>query len=272
MWWLLPTVVTAGLLEILGWSARLWLSKSPTAFKPYEMQLVGTILGPTPLLAANFVILGRIINVLGTQFSRLPPRLSFDIVCLIVQGVGGAIAANAFTQRLDPATGGHIMLSGIVAQMACIFVFLGCAIEFLVRFHYGIPIRKSTEPFAEGMGSNVKCMVAALGFMTACILVRAVYRTCELAQGWTGSIITNEIYFDICDGGMVLLAIYTLNFVHPGFILGGIGTGVAGIGDKNCITSELSERRKASVQQYPENFTGASGTHNRTSFHHKLAV
>ena len=37
-WWLLPTVVAAGMLEIMGWSARLWLSKSPLALTPYEIQ------------------------------------------------------------------------------------------------------------------------------------------------------------------------------------------------------------------------------------------
>lgn len=31
-------------------------------------------MGPTPLLAANFVIFGRIIHRLGTQYSRLSPK------------------------------------------------------------------------------------------------------------------------------------------------------------------------------------------------------
>lgn len=34
-----------------------------------------TIIAPTPLVAANFVILGRIIGILGTQYSRLGPKL-----------------------------------------------------------------------------------------------------------------------------------------------------------------------------------------------------
>jgi len=36
-WWFLPTVVT-GMLELFGWSARLWLSKSPLALTPYKIQ------------------------------------------------------------------------------------------------------------------------------------------------------------------------------------------------------------------------------------------
>jgi len=37
-------------------------------------RITATILGPTPFLAANFVIFGIIIQRLGTQFSRLSPK------------------------------------------------------------------------------------------------------------------------------------------------------------------------------------------------------
>jgi hypothetical protein len=101
---------------------------------------VGTILAPTPLVAANFIILGKIITQLGTQYSRLSPKLCKlnvtlsespsqpwnrychllfvreysqsqagigasvedhlpkDVVCLIVQAIGGALAAQEVNQ------------------------------------------------------------------------------------------------------------------------------------------------------------------------------
>ncbi|KAL4063439.1 RTA-like protein, partial [Scleroderma citrinum] len=231
MWWALPTLVVSGTLEILGWSSRLWLSKSPLALTPYEIQLVGTILGPTPLVAATFVILGKIINTLGSQYSRLSSKLytilflSVDCVCLIIQGVGGAIAANAVSQGMDPGRGGNIMLGGIVTQMVCILFFVGCGVEFFVRVHSRTPVRILAAPTTLKRGGlslrdiNMKTMIATLGFMTMCFLVRAVYRTCELAQGWDGDIITTEVYFDVCDGGMIVLAMYALNIAHPGFLL-----------------------------------------------------
>ena len=40
MWWLFPTVGFCGVLEILGWSARLWSSFSPSLGTPFEMQSV----------------------------------------------------------------------------------------------------------------------------------------------------------------------------------------------------------------------------------------
>ncbi|KIM55354.1 hypothetical protein SCLCIDRAFT_304481 [Scleroderma citrinum Foug A] len=229
-WWFLPTAV-AGILELLGWSARLWLSKRPLALTPYEIQLVGTIIGPTPLVAANFLVLGKFINVLGSQYSRLSPKLfailfvTFDCICLAVQGAGGAIAANAVGQLQYPATGGYIMLGGIVAQMVFILFFIGCGIEFFLRVHFRAPARILVVPTTPKFGKlsmrdmNVKYMIASLCSATVCVLIRAVYRTCELAQGWNGNIITTEVYFNVFDGGMMVLAMYTLNIAHPGFLL-----------------------------------------------------
>ncbi|KAJ8587037.1 hypothetical protein M405DRAFT_822353 [Rhizopogon salebrosus TDB-379] len=50
VWWMLPTATLAGIMpEVCGWSARLWSSQSPKLSAPFETQLVGTILAPTPL-------------------------------------------------------------------------------------------------------------------------------------------------------------------------------------------------------------------------------
>ena len=140
-WWLLPTVVLCGLLELLGWAARLWSSYDPGLAAPYEMQCVAvspkacnathghfnrltcTILAPTPLLAANFLIMERIILRLGPQYSRLSPKwytivfCTSDVISLVVQAIGGGTAATAVAQDTNPENGGNIMLGGIAFQM-----------------------------------------------------------------------------------------------------------------------------------------------------------
>jgi hypothetical protein len=40
-----------------------------------------------------------------------------DIVSLVVQAIGGGMAATAVNKRLDPAKGGNVMLGGIIFQM-----------------------------------------------------------------------------------------------------------------------------------------------------------
>ncbi|KAG1873954.1 RTA-like protein [Suillus subluteus] len=201
---MLPTATLAGILEILGWSARLWSSKSPKLITPYEMQLVGTVVAPTPLVAANFIILGEIIGQVGPQFSRLTPKIytiifcSFDVICLIVQALGGATAARA---------GANIMLGGIVAQLF--------AIVFFLRVKYDAPVRHVNVLVSK----SLRIMIYATAFCTLCIFIRSIYRTVELAGGWFGPVITTQRYFDWLDGGMVTLAIYTQNFFHPGIWL-----------------------------------------------------
>jgi hypothetical protein len=63
-------------------------------------------------------------------------------------------------------------------------------------------------------------MVLGLGLSSILLLIRAIYRQAELAEGWTGKIIETEWLFNLFDGGMVTLAIYTINVLHPGYLMG----------------------------------------------------
>ncbi|KAJ8582766.1 RTA1 like protein, partial [Rhizopogon salebrosus TDB-379] len=226
MWWMLLTATLAGIMEVFGWSARLWSSQNPKLLTPFEMQLVGTILAPTPLVAANFVILGKIIDQLGPQFSRLTPRMytilfcSFDVACLVVQALGGATAAHSVSQKTTASMkqGGNIMLGGIAAQLFAIVVYVALAVECFLRFRHNAPFRHidTLEKSQRYVSKNLKVMLFGIGFCTLCIFIRSVYRTIELANGWSGPIISTERYFDWLDGCMVTLAIYALNFIHPG--------------------------------------------------------
>ncbi|ETW76335.1 hypothetical protein HETIRDRAFT_421824 [Heterobasidion irregulare TC 32-1] len=48
-----------------------------------------TVIGPTPLLAAYFVILGQIIPQMGSQYSRLSSRTYTILFCTCVRGILG---------------------------------------------------------------------------------------------------------------------------------------------------------------------------------------
>ncbi|KIM85171.1 hypothetical protein PILCRDRAFT_817160 [Piloderma croceum F 1598] len=253
MWWLFPTVVLCGLAECLGWSARLWSSQNPPLLTPYLIQISATIIAPTPLVAANFIILGKIINKLGSRYSRLSAKwytiifCSCDVVSLVVQAVGGATASTAVSNNDDPANGGHIMLGGIGFQMVSITVYVICAIEFFVRFWKNKPVRgddtshKTEEGWTARMDIQMKIMIIGVTFNTTCLFIRAVYRTIELADGWTGRIISTQLYFNVLDGAMITLAIYTLNFVHPGvFLHGGSSTNLVEDKEKLPQTSTVT--------------------------------
>jgi hypothetical protein len=84
---------------------------------------------------------------------------------------------------------------------------------------------------------KMKLMSCGLAFSTIALFIRSVYRTIELSNGWSGRIIQTQVYFsefffsfrwtaladnssqDVLDGTMIVMAMYTLNFIHPGFLL-----------------------------------------------------
>ncbi|TFK53021.1 RTA1-domain-containing protein [Heliocybe sulcata] len=240
MWWLLPTAVLACIAEVIGWVARTISSGNPYSLNPYLIQITATIIAPTPLVAANFVILGKIIERLGSQYSRLGARsytiifCSCDAIALVVQALGGAVATKEVNKQERPDKGGHIMLAGIVFQMAAICVYVACASEFLFRFYSNKPLRAaplsstgSTSSMADpnklqpraALDMKMQMMILELVLSTIFIFIRSVYRTVELSDGWNGPIISTQVYFNVLDGAMIVLASYTLNILHPGYLL-----------------------------------------------------
>ncbi|CAL1695734.1 unnamed protein product [Somion occarium] len=228
LWFLLPTVVLAGVTEIIGWSGRIWSSKNPPSLDPFLMQITTTIIAPTPLIAANFITLGQVISRLGSDYSRLNAMwytivfVTCDIVALVVQAVGGAQASIAVQDNRDPNPGGNVMLGGIAFQLGSITIYMLLAGEFILRYLYNRPIRnrsagRSNTPPLE---QKTALMLIGLFFSSLTIFIRSVYRTIELTDGWSGRIIGTERYFNWLDGSMITLAFYTINFLHPGRLIG----------------------------------------------------
>ncbi|TEB22954.1 RTA1-like protein [Coprinellus micaceus] len=230
LWWILPTIVLCGILEILGWAARLWSSYEPYEITPFTVQITATVLGPTPFLAAVFIMFGEVIKQLGSAYSRLTPKYyaiifcSCDVVSLLIQGAGGGIASSAANGNRDPTVGGNIMLAGIIFQLLVIFVFVLCCIEYFVRYFSSRPLRvydhgSTMDTQRNEFTTDLKIMVSGLAFTTLVLFIRAIYRTIELADGWTGRIIRTEIYFIVLDAIMIVVGMYTMNIVHPGRFL-----------------------------------------------------
>lgn len=151
------------------------------------------ILAPTFFSAAIYSMLGMLITVRGRHYSRLTPAqylgvfIVADVVSLVVQAVGGALAALALESGKDSQTGTHIMLGGIVLQLGFMIIFCLLAIDFLISARRG---RKT-----ELERTSTWKMELGLAAGSIAILVRCVYRSFELAEGWTGFLITHEGYF-----------------------------------------------------------------------------
>jgi len=243
LWWLLPTTAMCGVGEVLGWSGRLWSSRNSLNRSAFLMQIATTIIAPVFLTAAMYTILGLIIEIIGRKYSRIAPKtylkifVSLDVLALIIQAAGGAVASIATTDSATN-TGGHVMLAGIFLQMFTMIGYTALAVEFLLRFYFQRPFVRGASEEVEGgaapksekfnlrqlkggawLSPRLSLMVLGLALSTLFVFLRTGYRTVELIGGWKGHIVRTQVFFDVLDASPIILALYTLNFLSPAFLL-----------------------------------------------------
>ncbi|KAG8910932.1 hypothetical protein FRC01_006041 [Tulasnella sp. 417] len=187
--------------------------------------ICSTIIAPSFMTAAMFIIMGRIIGLVGEEYSRLRPRtysilfVTADFAALIVQSVGGAAAAMADTHEASEK-GSHVMVAGIIIQMAAITIYCIIQADFLwhvlsdrpVRIRFSrsavatppsdpedasrmVSLEKQAGSGRARLTSNIKNMLIGLILATVFIYIRSIYRTIELLGGWKGKVYVNEKLF-----------------------------------------------------------------------------
>ncbi|KFZ01418.1 hypothetical protein V500_00771 [Pseudogymnoascus sp. VKM F-4518 (FW-2643)] len=215
-WWQLIFAIGA-LGEVIGWAGRTWSSECPYQTTPFLIQICTLILAPAFFTAGIYVILGRLIVTFGRHVSPLSPNAylyifcTADIVSLVVQAVGGGMASFAYQQTppRDTETGTHIMVAGILFQLAAIIVF---------SFLFARVIVKALKSRGEVLRQReIQYIIAATTFSVVVIVTRSIYRTIELLQGWEGYLITTERFFLALDGAMMVLAVAAFNIARPGW-------------------------------------------------------
>ncbi|KAF8506196.1 RTA1-domain-containing protein, partial [Hysterangium stoloniferum] len=236
MFWILPTIVLCGIGELIGWSGRYWSSQNPVNQNAFTIQIVSTIFAPVFLTAAMYNILGKLINIMGEQYSRIAPKtylkifITADVLCLLVQSGGGGIASGTSDSAVH--LGSKIMLVGIILQLITLLFYMALGVEFIIRVYRNKPlIKKSHMSQAVDIEQtrksnndnrvphNVHLMIIGLSISTILVLIRSVYRTAELADGFKGPILRTQVYFNTLDATPIVLALLTLNAFSPTILL-----------------------------------------------------
>ncbi|UJR06915.1 hypothetical protein I4U23_011204 [Adineta vaga] len=183
-WWLIVLVI-GGITEIIGYSARIYSWHDDSNLDAFLAQTVTLIIAPSFFSAALYVVFGQIVHITGRQYSILAPKwytiifVIADLISLIVQSIGGGKAADAATSNSDTTDGTHIMVAA----------------------------------------RNMKIFLTGMSVITLMIFIRCIYRTVELLDGWTGYIITHEVFFACLDGLPMIIALTAFNIFHPGLYL-----------------------------------------------------
>lgn len=206
--------------ELIGWASRTWAAKCPYNNDAFLSQIVTLIIAPVFFSAALYVLLGKLIRDLGRASSILSAKwytiifCTCDVVSLIIQAVGGAMASMADTDEQQDR-GTNIMEGGIVFQLATMTLFGVLLGDFAWR------ISSRRAGLRDTITRNIKLVLVAILISFVMIYIRSIYRTIELAQGWRGYLITHEAYFIGLDAAMMVVAVAVFIPIDPAVMLYG---------------------------------------------------
>ncbi|KAK0625111.1 RTA1 like protein-domain-containing protein [Bombardia bombarda] len=217
------------ILECAGYVGRYQLGINPWNGNAFKTQIVSIVLGPTLICVGLYLTLKHVVSALNPSLSRVPPRVyplffvPADVSCLVIQAIGGGIAASAGRDKLELLQhGNRVIIAGIVLQVVVLGLFGAFSGVYLVQVRRWI---RSGAAEAEGARDGAVALwgngrfrmflYAMMGAYSA-FLVRCVYRIAEMAGGWGNHIMQDEPSFVVLESFMVLIGSGLLAAFAPG--------------------------------------------------------
>jgi hypothetical protein len=100
--------------------------------------LICLTIAPAFFSACIYFCLGRVIAAISPENSRLKPKtytkvfIGCDLLALILQAVGGALASTA-KDHAGSQTGTNVMIAGLVSQVISMVLFMALWADFGLR-------------------------------------------------------------------------------------------------------------------------------------------
>jgi hypothetical protein len=144
-----------------------------------------------------------------------------DVISLVLQAIGGALAATAAHNHKSADLGSNIMIAGLSFQVVTMLAFIIASSDFALRTHRQYKTRGaaalSQDPALARMRSTLrfKLFLGALSLASVLILWRSAFRVAELSQGWTGPVMADQGMFVGFEGVLIVVAVLVLNVFHP---------------------------------------------------------
>lgn len=241
-------------LTFAGYLARCFSVGNEDQEDPFLCQFICLTISPAFIMAGIYYVLGRMLKLHGDNFSVLKPRwfsyifVTCDVISLVVQAVGGVMAAIGVTQKTGTTNGTNVMVGGIAFQVMSMTLFEIALLEFCYKIYFrntpevkfslqnffalvfdtkrGKQMRLLLEPNYVATYQSVRAtrmfpyIPLALFIATAFIYIRCIYRLVELAGGWSGFVITHEAFLFGLDAIQVMLCCSTMALFHPAFTWG----------------------------------------------------
>ena len=259
------------ILEVLGYAGRVMSWKNQWDENGFLMQICCLTIAPAFLAAGIYLCLRRIVYVFGPENSRISPEMytrivsiylvsshttkpltntptkfiPCDVISLILQAVGGAMASIASHNGTDIETGDNIMIAGLAFQVFTLLIFIGCSLDFAYRVYtrnrtLGADAFDQSDVARKTRNSVLfKGLLASLAISTILIFWRSVFRVAELSGGWEGELMGRQDLFIGFEGVMIIVACLVLNVFHPSVCFKEMMEGAGGFrSKKGAVRSE----------------------------------
>lgn len=249
--WTSILLAVGALCELLGWAGRTWNAKCPYNHQGFLLQITTLIIAPTFFTAALYIMLGALISTVGPKSSLISARAyalifcTCDIVSLILQAVGGALASDASGRYMgNTKPGTNIMVAGIAFQLGTMTFFALFVVDFARRTRNMQLEKNAGTVAAQVMNADLKKVWVALMVSFVMIYIRSIYRTIELAQGWRGFLITHEGYFIGLDAAIMVVAVGIFLVYDPAELIPRKRKRTVGGADEMAIDGEAGAMEK----------------------------
>ncbi|KAM0247983.1 hypothetical protein ACHAP5_003767 [Fusarium lateritium] len=223
--WTYAATLGAGLLlEAIGYIGRIQMDPNPWKSSAFQTQICCIIIAPTFICAAIYLTLKHVALALSPSLSRVHPRwyprifLPADLSCLIIQAIGGGVAAAAKRDQPDLAQNGNrTIVAGVVLQVIVLLAFGAMATDYFLRVKkYMHSPEAAPESLRVWQDKKFRLFSYAVGGAYLAILTRCIYRIAEMAGGWGNHIMQDEPSFLVLDSSLVLITGFLLTAFHPG--------------------------------------------------------
>ncbi|KAI2619048.1 RTA1-domain-containing protein [Hypomontagnella submonticulosa] len=225
--WGYSAALTAGcILEFAGYIARVLLHQNPWNSDAFQTQICAIILAPTLICISIYLTLKHVTLSVNPALSRFRPRLyplifvPADVSCLILQAIGGSLAASAGYDKPELLLNGdRVIIAGIALQSAVLGFFgLVCA-DYCWRVRKWVASGEATPAaLATWNDRKFRMFCYAVAGAYAGILIRCIYRIAEMAGGWGNPIMQDEPSFIVLEGFCIVIPVILLTAFPPGVL------------------------------------------------------
>lgn len=183
------------------------------------MQTTLLLLGPSLLAASIYMVLGRMIRIIGAE-ELSPIRVNWltkifvigDVLSFLMQSSGGGMLASATTTD-SINLGNNIIKVGLAVQILFFAFFMIVTVIFHLRIH------RNPVPTSKSVGVPWMRQLYVLYVASTLILIRCIFRFLEYMQGQDGVLLKHEVYMYIFDAALMFIAMALFNWCHPSTIM-----------------------------------------------------